>query len=246
MIPRAHALGMKVAAWSRGLTPARAAELGVQYQPTPVDVARASDVLSVHLALTPETRGLIDAQVLSALRPGACFINTARSELVDQAALLQAMHERDIRVGLDVYASEPATGSGAFTDPLAGEQNLYGTHHIGASTEQAQEAIAAETVRVIRTFKETGKVPNCVNLARRTPATHRLVVRHRDEPGVLAQVLDAIREAKLNVQEMENVVFEGAQAAVAHINLDAAPPAEMLTSLRAGNPAIFDLTVLEL
>ena len=110
-------------------------------------------------------------------------------------------------------------------------KNLYGTHHIGASTDQAQEAIAAETVRIVREFKETGKVPNVVNLARQTPATHSLVVRHLDRPGVLAGVLDAIKSEHINVQEMENIVFDGAEAAVARINLDNAPSRETLESV---------------
>ena len=77
---------------------------------------------------------------------------------------------KGIRAGLDVFAGEPPGGTGEFVGrDLRNE--VYGTHHIGASTEQAQEAIAAETVRIIRTFKETGKVPNVVNLAKSTPAT---------------------------------------------------------------------------
>ena len=107
--------------------------------------------------------------------------------------------------------------------PLVALPGVYGTHHIGASTDQAQEAIAAETVRIVRSYKETGRVPNVVNLAKRTPATHMLVVRHRDRPGVLAHVFDHLRQANLNVQETENIVFEGAEAAVARINLDGAP-----------------------
>src|SRR6202007_959815 len=109
----------------------------------------------------------------------------------------------------DVFAKEPAGGAGEFSDPIA--QQVYGTHHIGASTDQAQEAIAAETVRIVRMFKETGNVPNVVNLAKTTPATVTLVVRHLDRPGVLASVLDAISGARINVQEMENVVFDGAE-----------------------------------
>ena len=67
-------------------------------------------------------------------------------------------------------------------------------------------------------------MPNVVNLAKKTPATHMLVVRHRDRPGVLAHVFDRLRSGGINVQETENVIFEGAQAAVARINLDGAPP----------------------
>src|SRR5207237_6084207 len=131
-----------------------------------------------------------------------------------------------------------------FTDPIAKEENVYGTHHIGASTDQAQEAIAAETVRIMQSFKETGQVPNVVNLAQQTPATHRLVVRHRDRPGVLAQVLDAIKAEQINVQEMENIVFEGAEAAVARINLHRAPSRSTLDRLRDGTADIIELAVL--
>src|SRR2546423_2066506 len=246
MIPRARAFGMPVVAWSRSLTTERAEALGIERKETPQGVARVSDILSVHLALKPETRNLVGADVLNSMREGAYFINTSRGEVVDQTALLHAMKTRGIRAGLDVYASEPTSGTGEFTDEIAREQNLYGTHHIGASTDQAQEAIAAETVRIVQNFKETGKVPNVVNLAARTPATHMLVVRHRDRPGVLAHVLDAIRAAEINVQEMENIVFEGAQSAVARINLDKAPPGETLERLSFENPDIIELNLLEL
>ena len=246
VIRRAHAFGMPVVAWSRSLTEERAVELGVERKEHPADVARAADIVSVHVALKPDTRSLIGADFFAAMREGAYFINTARGEVVDQEALLAAMRTRGIRAGLDVFAVEPATATGEFTDEIAREPNLYGTHHIGASTEQAQEAIADETVRIIRAFKETGKVPNVVNLAARTPATHLLVVRHRDRPGVLAQVLDAIRAAHINVQEMENIVFEGAEAAVARINLEAAPDAATLERLRAENADIIELDLLVL
>jgi D-3-phosphoglycerate dehydrogenase len=238
VITRALSFGMQVVAWSRSLTDERAAELGVERKASPLDVARAADIVSVHVALNPETRDLIGKEFFDAMRDGAYFINTARGEVVDQAALVAAMREKNLRAGLDVYANEPTSATGDFTDEIAREPNLYGTHHIGASTDQAQEAIATETVRIIQTFKETGRVPNVVNLARRTPATHTLVVRHRDRPGVLAHVLDEIRAAEINVQEMENIIFEGAEAAVARINLEAAPSEETLSKLREGEDII--------
>jgi D-3-phosphoglycerate dehydrogenase len=246
MIPRARAFGMPVVAWSRSLTRERAVALGIEYRESPMDVARAADIVSVHLALKPDTRALIGADFFNSMKEGAYFINTARGEVVDQSALLSAMQARGIRAGLDVYAAEPAAGTGEFTDEIARETSLYGTHHIGASTDQAQEAIAAETVRIVRAFKETGQVPNVVNLAERTPATHRLVVRHRDRPGVLAHVLDAIRTANINVQEMDNIIFEGSEAAVARINLESAPSTETLDRLRAENADILELNLLEI
>ena len=246
MIPRARAFGMPVVAWSRSLTSERATLLGVELKESPKAVASSSDVVSVHLALNPETRNLLSTDFFNAMRNGAYFINTARGEVVDQPALADAMRSRGIRAGLDVYAVEPTSSTGEFQDAIVKEEGLYGTHHVGASTDQAQEAIAAETVRIVKEFKETGKVPNVVNLARQTPATHRLVVRHVDRPGVLAGVLDAIKAEQINVQEMENIVFEGAAAAVARINLDNAPTRETLKKLQAGNADIIELDLLEL
>jgi len=246
MIPRARAFGMRVIAWSRSLTPEGAEQLGVEYEPTPNDVANEADVVSVHLALKPETKGLIGGEFFSAMREGSYFINTSRGEVVDQPALVQAMKTRAIRAGLDVFANEPAAAKAEFADEIAKEATLYGTHHIGGSTDQAQDAIAAETVRIIREFKETGKVPNVVNLARQTPATHRLVVRHLDRPGVLASVLEALKAEQINVQEMENIVFEGAEAAVARINLERAPSREMLNRLTTETADIIELDLLEL
>jgi len=246
MIPRARAFGMPVVAWSRSLTAERAAALGVELKASPEDVAQAADIVSVHLALNPATKSLLGAEFFKAMRAGAYFINTARGEVVDQPALVAALATRGVRAGLDVFANEPTSGTGEFSDSIGLEPNVYGTHHIGASTDQAQEAIAAETVRIIREFKETGKVPNVVNLARQTPATHRLVVRHLDRPGVLASVLEAIKAEQINVQEMENIVFEGAEAAVARINLDNAPSREMLDQVRAENANIVELDLLEL
>jgi D-3-phosphoglycerate dehydrogenase len=246
MIPRAQAFGMRVVAWSRSLTPERAVELGVEYKASPADVARDADIVSVHVALNADTRGFLGKAFFANMNEGAYFINTARGEVVDQAALVGVMKSRGIRAGLDVFAGEPTSGNAPFSEEIAKEANLYGTHHIGASTDQAQEAIAAETVRIVREFKETGNVPNVVNLARQTPATHRLVVRHLDRPGVLATVLDAIKSEQINVQEMENIVFEGAEAAVARINLDKAPSQAILDGLRAGSADVIELSVLEI
>ena len=214
--------------------------------PTPGEAAARADVLSVHVALAAETRGLVNAALLDRLKPGAIIVNTARGDVIDDAALAAAIRQKHLRVGLDVFANEPASSVGEFHDDLIALPQVYGTHHIGASTEQAQDAIAAETVRIIRSFKETGRVPNVVNLAKRTPATHMLVVRHRDRPGVLAHVFNNLRRDNLNVQETENIVFEGAQAAVARINLDGAPSAALCDRIKAENADILDLQVVSL
>jgi D-3-phosphoglycerate dehydrogenase / 2-oxoglutarate reductase len=262
VIRRAAGFGMSIVVWSRRfdgndrpMNEDEARELGIEpalrtvridLAPTPGDVAARADVLSVHVALAPDTKGMINGEVLDRLKPGAIFVNTARGEVVDYEALAAAVREKHLRVGLDVYANEPATSTGEFHDDVVGLPGVYGTHHIGASTEQAQEAIAAETVRIIRSFKETGRVPNVVNLAKRTPATHMLVVRHRDRPGVLAHVFNNLRRDNLNVQETENIVFEGAQAAVARINLDGPPSTALCDRIKAENADVLDLQVVQL
>lgn len=262
MIHRAAGFGMNVVLWSRRydganrpLTEQDARDLGLEsalrtvridLAPTPGDVAARADILSIHLALGPETKGLVNATLLDRLKPGAIFVNTARGDVVDYPALATAVRDKALRVGLDVFANEPASPVSDFHDDIVALPGVYGTHHIGASTDQAQEAIAAETVRIVRTYKETGKVPNVVNLAKRTPATHMLVVRHRDRPGVLAHVFNHLRSADLNVQETENIVFEGAEAAVARINLDGPPSSSLCDRIKAENGDILDLHVVRI
>jgi D-3-phosphoglycerate dehydrogenase / 2-oxoglutarate reductase len=255
MAIRARAFEMHLAIWSRHLgsgDPDLGAlglddghhDLQVTLAASPADVAAKSDALSVHVALAAETKRLIDAVVLERLKPGAFFINTARAEVVDHAALDAAIASKGLRVALDVFRDEPSAATAAFTDPIVARPNVYGTHHVGASTEQAQEAIAAETVRIVSTFRETGRVPNVVNLATRTPATHMLVVRHRDRPGVLAHVFDQLRSASINVQETENIIFAGAEAAVARINLDKRPTDAVLALMTSGNEHILSAQVI--
>ena len=253
MSRRALAFGMTTLAWSPRFARDGAAavdalprDLEATVLRSPEAVAAESDVLSVHLALTPDTRNFVGASILDRLRPGSLFVNTARAEIVDHAALANAVRARGIRAALDVFPEEPSAGSGSFAPPIAALPNVYGTHHIGASTDQAQEATAAEAVRVIRAYAETGRVPNVVNLSTRTPATHRLVVRHRDRPGVLAHVFNQLRSWSLNVQEMENVIFAGEEAAVATINLDGEPPADLLRAIEHGSQDILTLQVVKI
>ena len=249
---RACAFGMPVLVWSRrfaqdGDARRRAEEdLGVRVVDTPRELIAQSDIVSIHLALTKDTRGFVGAELLQQLRPGAIVLNTARAEVVDYEALANAIRDKGIRVGLDVFAHEPSAATGAIDDPILKLPGVYGTHHIGASTDQAQEAIAAEAVRIVRTYVETGRVPNVVNLAKRSPATHMMIVRHRDKPGVLAHVFQLLRDAGLNVQETENIIFDGAEAAVARINLDGPPPAATLEHLRTGHADVLDLQLVRL
>ncbi len=232
MVVRARAFGMKVVAWSRSLTAEQAHALGVEALESPVEVASRSDVVSVHVALTDATRGFVGRSVLEAMRPEAIFINTSRGPVVDETALLEAMEHRGLRCGLDVFCNEPSAKECDFAPALAQHEMCFGTHHIGASTLQAQEAVANEAARIIKAYKTLGEVPSCVNLSPASAASHTLVVRHHDQVGVLAEVLQVLRAAEINVQEMENTIFKGGLAAVARIRIEGCPCDGTLDKIR--------------
>jgi D-3-phosphoglycerate dehydrogenase len=234
VVTRARAFGMPVVAWSRSLDDDRAERLGIARADSVHALAAASDVVTVHCALTTETKSMLDATFFAAMKPGAFFVNTSRGEVVDAPSLRKAIAERGIRAGLDVFEKEPAGASGSFEDDIVKLPGVVGTHHVGASTEQAQNAIAAETVRIVAAFVSSGEVPNAVNLASRTPATHLLTVRHRDRVGVLAHVFGVLKAAGINVQQTENVVFAGAEAACARIQVDRGPEPAVLDAIRTG------------
>jgi len=220
VIKRVRALDMDVVAWSRSLSREEAQQLNIRYAATPEDVARQSDVVSLHCAATADTLALASHDFFDAMKEGAFFINTTRGSVVDEAAMMKAIEEKGVRVALDVFSDEPAGKTGTLDHPLAGHPSVYLTHHIGASTAQAQTAIADEAARIISCYAAQGEVPNCVNLSTQTPATHQLTVRHLDKVGVLARVLNEISLANWNVQEMENVIFDQAKAACAYIRVD--------------------------
>ena len=238
---RAKAFGMDVVCWSRSLTTQRADTLGVRYAESPIQVAEQSDVISIHVASTPETKHLVNEALVTAMKPGSYLINTSRGAVVCQDALTKGIREKGLRAGLDVYANEPGKAKAAFADAIVQEPGVYGTHHVGASTDQAQQAIALEAVRIVEHYLETGAVENCVNRVRKSPATSMLTVRHRNQPGVLASVFQVLSEASINVEEMENLLYQGAHAACARIQLDSAPSSDQLGLIRSSCAEILSL-----
>ncbi|WP_106088350.1 phosphoglycerate dehydrogenase [Enhygromyxa salina] len=231
---RGRAFGMRVAAFDPFIDRGHAEQHKVHVAPTLAELLEASDVLSVHVPFRESTRHMIGARELALLPDGALLIHTSRGGVVDDRALAEAVSSGRIRAGLDVYEDEPSEGLAPFDNPLAKLDGVYGTPHIGASTEQAEAAIAEETIRIVREFAERGTVPNVVNLDTGHTGHFALVVRHQDRVGVLAKILEALRRHQLNVQEMSNVVFKGADgAASATIVLENEPSAELLSDIRA-------------
>lgn len=233
---RAAAFGMRVRAIAREQRPAetaaRAAEAGVTFVDDLRTLATSCDILSFHVPLTDGTRGMIDADLLFHMREGGWIINTSRGEIVDDDALLDALDAKDLRAGLDVYNDEPRSSTGRFDSPLARHPNVYGTHHIGASTEQAQRAIAAEVVALLDAYAH-GEVRNCVNIESQPVGNATLVVRHLDQVGVLSDVLHVLRGCNLNIEQMRNVIFAGRAAAVATIHATGTTPHDLVERVAA-------------
>jgi D-3-phosphoglycerate dehydrogenase len=243
---RARAFGMRVLAWSRTLTHEEADRLGIAYAHNPLEVARLSDVVTINVAANADTKDLVNAEFLAAMRPGAYLINTSRGSVVDEAALAQAIADKKLRVGLDVFQHEPAGGTGEFKSAILHVPGVYGTHHVGASTDQAQVAIAHEVIRIVQAFQATGEVPNVVNRLARSSASHVLSIRHRNRPGVLAHVFGVLAGAEINVEEVENIIYHGAKATLARIHLDGAPGNGALERIKSGNEDIISVELSEI
>lgn len=209
---------------------ARLRSAGISLVDSMEELLGAADVVSLHVPKAPETVGMCDASFFSMMRDGAILLNTSRGDVVDEAALVEAMNEKGIRAGLDVWPDEPATGAGEWSSPLSKHPNVVGSHHIGASTTQAQNAVASGTVSVIEDYVE-GRITNCVNVVSDPVGGTILTVRHLDRVGVLAKVFATLRAGGLNVQQMSNQLFTGSVAAVASISLERPPTEEVLEAI---------------
>jgi D-3-phosphoglycerate dehydrogenase len=228
---RARALEMDVMAYSRSLTLEQAERAKVTRATEIEQIFTKCDVVSLHVPLTQQTRGMVDRDLLTRMKPGSMLINTARAEVVDDDALFEVAKQGRIFVGTDVYAKEPEGKAGAFEDRLGRLPNVYGTHHIGASTEQAQFEIARAAAAIVVKYLETGEVENACNLLHAPPTQGTIVVRHLDRVGVLASVLGALKKAEINVETMENVIFTGGVAACARIRLAQRPDERLIEEL---------------
>ena len=233
VVERAQSFGLHIKVWSRSMTPTKAEALGVEYCATPLEAARCADILSVHLPALASTKDFICADLLNVMNDEGFVINTSRNSLLNEADLLQAIEYKGLKAGLDVFDNEPASSDKTVSSTLCGNPNVYVTHHIGASTDQATISVAEAVVEIVDTWQHTGSVLNCVNLKQTQTANCCLAVRHADEVGVLAHVLGVLKAEGHNVQEMENIIFQGGTAACARIFLVGTPSDSMLKLLEA-------------
>jgi D-3-phosphoglycerate dehydrogenase len=162
---RAAAFGMPLVTLAKESRPAETkrliADLGVELVPDLLTLAAEVDALTLHVPLTPETRAMVGPSVLEALQPGI-LVNTSRADVVDTDALLACLDAGRLRAGLDVFPDEPGSGAAEWHSRLAAHPAVVGTHHVGASTEQAQDAVTAGVVEILTAF-ERGELLNVVN-----------------------------------------------------------------------------------
>lgn len=240
---RATACEMKVLYYNLGRN-LRMADLPHARRVELDDLLRESDIVSIHVPGSDATKGLIDARRVGLLKPNALVINTSRHGIIDEKALLEALQSKKIRgAGLDVFEGEPAADAPEVRSPFQELPNCYVTHHIGASTQEAQNAVADETVRIVAEFIATGRVRNCINV-KGSAAKCMLVVRLVNKPGGLAHVFHQIAEAGINAEEMDHVIYDGGKAAVAHIRLNQAPAAPVLAAIRGAHANVLGVDVL--
>ncbi len=242
MVPIAKAFGMKVIAFSRWMTADVSAALGIGRAESLAEIASQCDVISVHVALTPETKGMINKEFFDRLAPGSIFINTSRAEVVNQADLEAAVNSGHIRAGLDVFEGEPGGADGPYEGTMK-ESSIYCTHHIGASTDEAQNAVAYEVVKIVKEYMGTGHAPNVVNVPTGDASSHLMIIRHADRVGVLASILGTLKDDGVNVQEMENIILGPSHAAIAQVAVAKEPSPSAVRAMRA-NPHVFDVQVI--
>ena len=237
---RAKSFGMTVIAKKADRKPETESKIrstGIKLVDTIEDLIKESDVISIHIPSESETRNFIDKKFLQLMKPSSILINTCRGEIIDEDALLDALDEKNIRAGLDVFCDEPTTGAGDFSSKLAEHKNVIGTHHIGASTQQAQDATVEKTIEVIDSFRD-GNVINCVNMAKERIGSSTLTIRHYDKVGVLAEIFEIFRKEDLNVETMQNKIFEGSKAALATIDVSGEVSKDALMQLKRINNVI--------
>ena len=156
---RAAAFDMKV----YGYDIVRLEDVELEYVDTIEAILPKCDVISIHLPANDKTKGIFNNELFGLMKPNAFLINTSRAGVINEEAMLEAIKEKNLRVALDVFKDEPEGKTGDVSSSFTSNPNVYVTHHIGASTTQAQNAVAEETINIIKHFVDGGVVDNCVN-----------------------------------------------------------------------------------
>jgi len=197
---RAVAFGMRVVGHDPYVPPAEAARIGVTLMGL-FDLLAAADIVTVHLPLTADTRGLIGASALAQTKKGVLLVNAARGGLVDEIALLEALRSGQVGgAALDVFDREPPGAS-----PLLGLDSVIATPHLGAATEEAQDAVSVEIAEQIAAYLISGEVRGAVNLPPLPPDLQRRLAPWLDLAGRLGALAGQLAPGGLAEVEVEAV-----------------------------------------
>lgn len=241
---RCTAFGMKVIAWDAFLSAEEITAMGATKIETAQEIAKQADIISIHVPAVKETIKMVNKEFLALLKPQAVLINTARANLVVEEDILAHLDSvKGFWYGSDVFSAEPAEKKAAYDNKLAKHPKVVGTHHIGASTIEAETAIGIEAVRMVKEYGAMKKVNNCVNMAMDVKSTHCMSIKYKSEVGTLAAILGHFSEHKLKIEELRNEVFKDRHACVStiHFTGDVAKKDELVGAI-AKVPGILDTT----
>ena len=158
---RALAFNMRVLAYDPFLTEARAKQLGVELVPEADAIYKSADFITVHMPVTEQTRGMLNADAFAKMKPGVRIVNCARGEIIEENDLIAALESKKVGgAALDVFSVEPLPAD----HPFRKLPNVLLTPHLGASTSEAQEKCGIEVAEIIAAYLLTGEVRNAVNL----------------------------------------------------------------------------------
>ena len=216
---RCLAFEMNVIAYDPYLPPEAFTAMGATRVMSVQEIATKSDIISLHVPATKETLHMINKAFLATMKPDAVMINTARGDLVVEEDLIAHLNEmKDFYYACDVIQGEPAAKKAPFESQLAKHPKVFATHHIGASTKQAESAIGVEAVRMVKEYGTTKTVCNCVNMATDIKVTHKISVKYASSVGILGAIMAVFTPYNLRIEEVRNEVFKERHACVAGIN----------------------------
>ena len=198
---RARAFGMKIVGSDPYLSPTRAKELGIELVSMDALYAQA-DYISLHVALTHQTAGMINAAAIAKMKPGVRLVNCARGEMVDEVAVAAALHSGHMAAAaLDVFRHEPPRNTALLSAP-----NLLATPHLGASTKEGQEAVGIQIAKQVRDYLLQGIAQNAVNLPSLSDIEYKQIKPYMALAGKLGRF--AAQLFVSNLAEID-VQFEG-------------------------------------
>lgn len=180
----------------------------------------SSDIISLHLPPTNITKEMVNEAFLKKMKKNAVLINTSRGNLVVEKQLINHLNENpEFYCGLDVYMDEPADKKGVFNNELSQHARVIGTHHIGASTKQAEDAIGQEAYRMLLEYQRNGIMPNCVNMAKELKI-NVLSIKYQNTSEFLPELYAILGKFKIRVFESKIEVFEGGNTGLTKMKVE--------------------------